>query len=111
VFVGGLIVQALWNWLLPPLFGLPNITFWQGLGLLALARILFGGFGGRGSGHSSRRQRKHVTDRFADRVADRVAERMAERWDAMTPEDRELLREKLRTRWGLDSTAGEAKGQ
>jgi len=51
-FIGGELVKALWNWLLPPLLGLHPIGFWQALGLLALARILFGGvrsFGGRRS--------------------------------------------------------------
>ena len=32
----------LWNGLLPGLFGLPVITFWQSLGLCLLARFLFG---------------------------------------------------------------------
>jgi hypothetical protein len=41
-------VMALWNWLLPAIAGLPEITFWQALGFLALARILFGGLGGIG---------------------------------------------------------------
>jgi hypothetical protein len=52
VFIGGFVVQALWNWLLPSLFGLPEVTFWQALGLLTLSRILFGsmGRGGRGFG-------------------------------------------------------------
>lgn len=45
IALGGFLVQALWNWLLPPLFGWHEITFWQGLGLLALCRILFGGWG------------------------------------------------------------------
>lgn len=45
VFIGGEIVMHLWNWLLPPLFGWRLITFWQGLGLLLLCRILFGGLG------------------------------------------------------------------
>ena len=49
--LGGLVVQWLWNWLLPDLFGLRQITFWQALGLLALCRILFGSFGGGGSHH------------------------------------------------------------
>ncbi|MGQ8338542.1 hypothetical protein ACUNWD_18440 [Sunxiuqinia sp. A32] len=35
------IVMLLWNWLMPALFGLTIITFWQSLGLLALAKILF----------------------------------------------------------------------
>src|SRR4026207_791964 len=47
--LGGGVVRLLWNWLLPPLFGWPQITFWQALGLLALCRILFARMGGRGA--------------------------------------------------------------
>jgi hypothetical protein len=57
ILLGGLVVQWLWNWLLPDIFGLRQITFWQALGLLALCRILFGSFG-RG-GHP----RTHVKHR------------------------------------------------
>ena len=42
--IGGGLVLQLWNWLMPSIFGWPQITFWQALGLLALCRILFGGF-------------------------------------------------------------------
>src|SRR5437764_609068 len=48
IAIGGEIVMQLWNWLLPPLFGWRPITIWQAIGILALCRILFGGFGGRG---------------------------------------------------------------
>lgn len=41
-------VMLLWNALIPTIFGLVAINFWQALGLLVLARILFGGFGHRG---------------------------------------------------------------
>jgi hypothetical protein len=62
IVIGGFAVQLLWNWLLPDLFGLRRITLWEALGLLALCRILFGGFG-RGGGsrnHGSRRRgREH----------------------------------------------------
>lgn len=37
-----LAVMLLWNWLMPVIFGLTTITFWQALGLLALSKILFG---------------------------------------------------------------------
>ena len=37
----GLPLQLLWNWLMPTLFNLPVITFWQALGLNMLAGILF----------------------------------------------------------------------
>ena len=82
VTLGGLVVRTLWNWLLPAIFGFPQITFWQALGVLVLSRILFGGFGFHG-GSGSRYRR---------------------RWEAMTPEERERIRERIRgrmhERWG-----------
>ena len=44
-FLGGNAVRLLWNWLMPMLFGLREVTFWQAVGILALSRILFGGIG------------------------------------------------------------------
>ena len=54
ILLGGVVVQWLWNWLLPDIFGLRAVTFWEALGLLALCRILFGSFG-RSGGHQRRR--------------------------------------------------------
>ncbi len=90
-FIGGQIVLRLWNWLLPPLFGWPLISFWQALGLLVLCRILFGGLGLRGSGRSN------------------IRRRMAERWDRMSPEDRERFRRGIRDRCGFGPSTGETK--
>jgi hypothetical protein len=101
VTVGGVVVRLLWNWLLPPLFGLRAVTFWEALGILALCRILFGGFGFRGSDRSSARRR----------IRERVEERMAERWEHMTPEERERFRQGMRDRCGFDPSASESKGQ
>jgi hypothetical protein len=39
----GVAVQQLWNHLLPEIFGLPTIGFWQALGLLVLSWLLLGG--------------------------------------------------------------------
>ena len=44
ILVFGFVVKGLWNWLVPPLFHLPAITFWQAIGLVVLTRILFGSF-------------------------------------------------------------------
>jgi len=96
-FIGGEVVKLLWNWLLPPLFSWRQIAFWQGLGILVLCRILFGGFGGHHSYRSN----------FRRRVADRMADRMADRWGHMTPEERERFRQKIRERWGFDPVTGE----
>jgi len=80
IVIGGEIVQQLWNWLLPSLFGWRQITFWQALGMLVLSRILFGGFGGpRGP-------------KFRDR---------------MSPEQRERFRQAMRARCGFPPPANE----
>ena len=107
-FIGGQIVRLLWNWLLPPLFGWREITFWQGLGLLALCRILFGGF----AGSRGPRMEKDpcARRRIRERVADRMADRVAERWDRMTPEERDRFRQRLRDRLGFDPAGGESPG-
>ena len=41
-FMVGYFVMLLWNWLMPAIFGLPEITYWQAWGILILAQILFG---------------------------------------------------------------------
>jgi uncharacterized membrane protein len=93
IVIGGAVVMQLWNWLLPSLFGWHQITFWQALGILALCRILFGGFGHHDF-HRSRFRR-----------------RMAERWGRMTPEERERFRQGLRGRCGFGPSTSEDKGQ
>jgi len=39
-------VMVLWNWLMPSLFGLITISFWQAVGIFVLCRLLFGSFSG-----------------------------------------------------------------
>ena len=59
----GYIVMGLWNWLMPALFGIPVITFWQGVALVILARILFGGLNHRPVSHHRRPVRCHTPAR------------------------------------------------
>ncbi len=83
----GQAVHYLWNWLMPEIFGLRTITYWQALGLLALSWLLFGGmrlFGGPHRGHSRGRY-------------------LSERWAQMTPEERAKFREGFRRRCGYDT--------
>ncbi len=101
IAIGGLVVSLLWNWLLPPLFGWRAITFWQAVGLLALCRILFGGFGGH-------RPHRHG---IRGRIADRISDRMADRWEHMSPEERERFRQGLRARCGFEPPPGESSSQ
>ena len=85
IAIGGVAVLELWNWLMPSLFGMPQVSFLQALGILALSRIVFGG-----SGLSS--LKRASSDR-----------RATDRWQALTPEERELLRQRAR---GLEATDG-----
>jgi len=90
----GFIVMSMWNWLVPAVFGGRMITFWQGLGLLILARILVGGLGG---GHGDNKHGRR---------------RMMDQWEQMTPEEREKFRQGLRDRCGsrAPDTGPEASG-
>jgi len=57
----GNLIMWLWNWLMPSLFGLRVIGFWEGLGIFLLAKILFG-FGGSshsGDGEKKQCKKKH----------------------------------------------------
>jgi hypothetical protein len=39
--IGAIPMYFLWNWLIPAIFGLKMITFWEGWGILWLSGILF----------------------------------------------------------------------
>ncbi|MDR2040324.1 MAG: hypothetical protein LBQ60_20605 [Bacteroidales bacterium] len=69
-------IMLLWNALIPGIFGLTAINFWQALGLFILARILFGGFfGGR--------------KMMAGGMFHHHKNPIREKWMKMTPEQRE----------------------
>jgi hypothetical protein len=38
-----ILVEALWNWLMPMIFNLRTVTYWQAVGLVVLGHALFGG--------------------------------------------------------------------
>ena len=90
-------VLRLWNGILPEVLGVKAIGYWQALGILVLAKILFGGFPGRGRGAFG------PAGRFM----------MKERWESLTPEQRDELREGMRRRfgeWPRPPWHGEAEG-
>jgi hypothetical protein len=65
--VFGLFVMLLWNWLMPEIFGLKQLNYWQAWGLLVLSWILFKGFGSSSSTSSSgsaERKRKWQLRRY-----------------------------------------------
>jgi Spy/CpxP family protein refolding chaperone len=99
VAVATFATMSLWNWLMPLIFHLPMLTFWQALGLLVLSRILTGGFGRGGQGGWAR-----------GRAWKR---QMQQRMEAFSPAEREKFRQQMRNRcagsWGrqaaTDNTA------
>jgi hypothetical protein len=70
----GFVVKWLWNVLMPAVFGLGAISFWQAVALVILAKLLFGGFG-----HPHQRDPKswHNWGRYTDwhRSWDRYGEK------------------------------------
>jgi hypothetical protein len=76
-------VMLLWNNLMPELFALKKISFWQALGLLALCRILFGNFGGKGRPGGGRMNR---------------GQQLREKWGTMNDEERQAFRDEWRKR-------------
>ncbi|KAB7528844.1 hypothetical protein F8C76_13395 [Flagellimonas olearia] len=54
------VLMWLWNWLMPDIFGLPTVTYWQALGIFVLAKLIFGfGFGDDKGGKKSHHKKKH----------------------------------------------------
>jgi hypothetical protein len=70
----GAIVMLLWNALVPAIFGITTINFWQALGLLILARIFFGGF-----------RHNHS---FRGKDVKYSHNHLFEKWKNMSPEER-----------------------
>jgi len=75
-------VYGLWNGVLIDVLGVKAVTYWQALGILVLAKILFG-FPRRGPFGSPWRRRM-----------------MMKRWMSLTPEQREQMRQEMRERFG-----------
>jgi len=70
----GAIVMLLWNALVPAIFGITTISFWQALGLLVLARIFFGSL--------------HHNHSYNGKNAKHSHNHLFEKWKNMTPEER-----------------------
>jgi hypothetical protein len=88
--------MLLWNWLVPTLVNGPMSGYWQALGLLALSKILFSGFGKKhGGGHWKHGGywRSHLYQKMA----------------SMTPEEREAFKEKMREKWCRPSDQKKSK--
>ncbi len=82
LFGVGAIVMYLWNAILPDLIHVSPIQYWQALGLLALCKILFGGFKFGGGG-------RHWGNR-----------NWGQKFSNMSEEEKEALKAKWKDRCG-----------
>ncbi|MBM1105445.1 hypothetical protein JQC67_04745 [Aurantibacter crassamenti] len=55
----GYCFMLLWNWLMPDVFGLPILSYWKAVGILVMAKILFGNLEGKGHKSKSKKSLKH----------------------------------------------------
>ena len=104
IFLFAFIVMSLWNNILPEVIGVKAISFWQALGILALSKILFGGFG-RGGGGGRFRERKEAWK-----------QEMRQKWEGMNPEEREKFKAEWKNRcsmkrWQSPEHEAEKSGQ
>ena len=88
-FLLGLIVMLLWNWLMPEIFGLRTISYWQGWGLVLLAHILFKA---GAHGHDDDHDHDDTVEwksRFRDRIRRKFTAQGQEEADDTEPEEEE----------------------
>lgn len=50
ILLFGYVFMWLWNWLMPDIFGLATIDYWQAVGILVLAKLILGGCEWHGRG-------------------------------------------------------------
>jgi hypothetical protein len=80
LFIFPLIVMLIWNAVMPDVFGVNEITYWQSLGLIVLGKILFSGFG------FGRHKRHHHGGHWRSRWQDK--------WEQMSPEEQDAFYKK-----------------
>jgi hypothetical protein len=84
VALTGFVVMSLWNYLIPVIFHVGAITFWQAIGIFILCKILFGFGKGGHKGGGAPWMRHRMQDRFRN----------------MSPEEKEKFKEKMGQRCG-----------
>jgi hypothetical protein len=80
-------VMLLWNTMLPGVLGVHTVTFWQAMGILALSKILFGGFRGIHN-HDHGRHHHH-----------RLGKDLRGKWMQINPDERKKMTEEMKNEW------------
>jgi hypothetical protein len=94
----GFVFMWLWNGLMPEIFNLPRISYWQGWGLMILSQILFKNWGSSSSDSgSSKKRKRHIRRIIRDEIAAEIEKEI----------DKELEKEKAKD--GEVDTQGESE--
>ena len=59
--------MRLWNWLMPEIFDLTTISYWQAVGVMILAKLIFGFGGGDSDMGGSKSKKKRKRKSFAEK--------------------------------------------
>ena len=98
----GYVFMLLWNWLMPAIFGLHMINFWQGVGLLILGKMLFGGFRSKwGRGHCGYGHCGYGGYGWKNRWEEKMMN--------MSPEEREKFKQRMKEKCGYSYSEEEVK--
>ena len=89
-FFFGFIIQLLWNWLMPLLFGLMQITYWQGIGIFLLSSILFGRMGGRSSHNSKTKNKDSIRSQIKEEIRKEFDKEFAKAQNKSNADDENL---------------------
>jgi hypothetical protein len=91
IFLACFAMMYLWNLLMPEIFHLPSITYWQAFGLFILSRFLFGGMKFHEKGHFRKDRRNEIWhEKFDKKLA------------SLGPEEREKFMETWRKHCGSE---------
>ncbi len=83
-----LILWALWNWLVPEIFGLKHLSFIEAGGLLLLSKLLFGGF-----------NKEHFKQKMSANYWESKFVNHSEKEYSLTSEQKSILKDKFKNKW------------
>lgn len=86
--IATLLVWALWNWLIPEIFGLKRLSFAEAGGLLFLSKLLLGGF-----------NKEHFKKKMsADYWESKFVNQQNDSYQ-LTSEQKSALKDRIKNRW------------
>ncbi len=96
-FLFGFVIQGLWNWLMPLLFGLKQVTYWEGLGIWLLCMLLFKGSSPQK--HINKKDRRSMRDEIKKEIKEEIRKEFAKEYGKEAQKEANVDQEKLYEKW------------